>query len=59
MNSKTHTNTQEGNILKNCMGLMYVWVGDGVGSFQPVHCNVHTHDYSYYSTLTAKIFNGN
>lgn len=34
------------------MGFLYVWVGDGVGSFQTVHCNVH--DYSCYSTLTAK-----
>jgi len=36
------------------MGFLYVWVGDGVGSFQTVHCNVHVYDYSYYSTLTAK-----
>jgi hypothetical protein len=55
MNSKTHTNTQEENIFKKtALVFLYVWVGDGVGSFQPVHCNVHIHDYSYYSTLTAK-----
>jgi hypothetical protein len=54
MNNNTHTHTEEGNILKNCMGFMYVWAGEGVGNFQPVHCNVHIHDYSFYSTLTAK-----
>ena len=58
MNSKKHTythkNTQEGNIFKNCMGFLYVYVGDGVENLQPVRCNVHIPGYTYYSTLTAK-----